>query len=189
VDPLEALSRAAATYARALETVMADQWDQLSACPGWTIKELADHVLGGNRFSVALLAGHSAEDAYRAAFAGGFEGEPLEEFDVSAAMQHTAFASTVSLDDVVPHPVGAISAGAFLGFRVGDLLLHAWDVTRSVGGDAPLDDELAAWVWNSPQPFRDEFRTPGQFGTGPSGLVPEDASPAEKVLDASGRRV
>lgn len=188
MKPLDSLSRAAAHYARALSCVGPTQWDQSSTCSGWTVKDLADHVLGGNRFAVALLAGSSVQDAYRAAFEGGFDGDPVEEFEISAAVQYTAFTSTGDLDRVLPHPAGDISARVFLGFRVGDLLLHGWDVARSVGADSTLDDELVEQVWHSQQPLRGDAVLSGHFGEGPSGSLAADAPLVDRLLDATGRR-
>ena len=34
----------------------------------------------------------------------------------------------------------AVFVAQFLGFRLGDLLLHGWDLARSTGGDDKLDD-------------------------------------------------
>jgi len=188
VDPLEALTRAAAHYALVVSSVGPRHWDQQSTCTGWTVKDLADHVLGGNRFAVALLAGSSSQDAYRAAFEGGFAGDPAEEFEISAAVQHAAFASTGDLDRLLPHPMGDICAAEFLGYRVGDLLLHTWDVARSIGSVATLDDDLVAYVWNSPQPFHGDGVRAGLFGEGPSGTLGEEAPLAVRLLDATGRR-
>jgi hypothetical protein len=63
VEALDALTRATAGYEQRLAAVGADQWDRPSVCVGWTVKDLADHVLGGNRFAAALAGGASADDA------------------------------------------------------------------------------------------------------------------------------
>jgi len=188
VEPLEALRRATARYAQALAMVAPDEWGSPSTCSDWRVRDLADHVVGGNRFAAALLAGHATQDAYLAAFDCGFGDDPHREFDVSAAAQLTAFATAGSLDRLLPHPVGRISARVFLGFRVGDLLLHGWDVARSLGKEATLDDELVSEVWHSPQPFREGVALPGHFGAGPSGDLADDAPLADRLLDATGRR-
>ena len=49
----------------------------------------------------------------------------------------------------VHHPSGDIDGATFLGFRLGDLVLHGWDLARSVGGDEHMDDELVAIVWDA----------------------------------------
>ena len=112
-------------------------------CSGWTVKEVADHIVGGNRFAVALLGGASTEDAMAAARTGSFEGDPMERFDETAAAQLAAFEAEGALDRIVHHPAGDMSGSAFVGFRSGDLLLHGWDIARSTGGDETLPGELA----------------------------------------------
>jgi hypothetical protein len=64
--------------------VPAGRWLDPSVCEGWTIKDLADHVLGGNRFAVPLLAGRSAEEAFAAALEGGFDDDPVVSYRASA---------------------------------------------------------------------------------------------------------
>jgi uncharacterized protein (TIGR03086 family) len=157
-------------------------------CDGWTVKDLADHVLGGNRFAVALLAGRSAQDAYAAALEARFDGDPFEEFQESAAAQTAAFASFGDLRRLVPHLAGDIPAQTFLGFRVGDLLLHGWDLARSIGTDDSLDSELVVEVWNSPQAFGGAIAIPA-LGTVPGDPLPEDTPLADRLLGATGRAV
>jgi len=188
VEPIEALDRATAQYRRRLVAVASEQWAQPSACDEWTVKDLADHVLGGNRFAVPLLAGASAEDAFGQAFAGGFDGDPVVQFDESASAQLEAFRRAGALDAVVHHPVGEIDGRTFLGFRLGDLLLHGWDLARSTGGDDELDEELVPDVWRAYQPIAEAAADRGTFGQGPTGSVPEEAPLAVRLLDLTGRR-
>ena len=51
MDSLTLLRRAGDFYDRRLAAVTADQWSMPSICDGWSVKDLADHVLGGNRFA------------------------------------------------------------------------------------------------------------------------------------------
>ena len=60
MELIDALERATEAYEQRLVAVDPRQWGQASACDGWTVKDLADHVLGGNRFAVALLSGATA---------------------------------------------------------------------------------------------------------------------------------
>jgi uncharacterized protein (TIGR03086 family) len=188
VEPLSALARASADYERRLLAVAAGHWDQPSTCKGWTVKDLADHVLGGNRFAVALLAGQTAEAALGYALELGFDGDPVMSYRASASAQLDAFRAQGALARVVHHPAGVIDGQQFLGFRLGDLMLHGWDLARSTGGDDSLDEELVPAVWDAYQPILGAAAQRGAFGEGPSGTMADEAPLALRLLDLTGRR-
>jgi uncharacterized protein (TIGR03086 family) len=188
MEPIQALERATEQYRQRLAAVAVDQWDQPSVCDAWTVKDLADHVLGGNRFALPLLAGASPDEAFTQALAPGFDGDPVARFDESASAQIEAFGREGALAAVIHHPAGDIDGRAFLGFRAGDLLLHGWDLARSTGGDDHLDEELLPDVWQAYEPVVGAGVERGIFGAGPSGDVPADAPLALRLLDLTGRR-
>lgn len=75
-----------------------------------------------------------------------------------------------------------------LNFRAGDLILHSWDLARAIGVDETLADGPVAYVWEALQPMAPIIGQIGQFGTGPSGDVGEDAPLQQRLLDLTGRR-
>ncbi len=143
MEPLDLLQRTTIEYRTRLVAVPVDRWGDQSVCGGWTVKEVADHIVGGNRVAVALLDGASTEEAMAAARTGSFEGDPVERFDETAAAQIAAFEAEGALDRIVHHPARDMPGAAFIGLRAGDLLLHGWDLARSTGGDESLPRELA----------------------------------------------
>jgi uncharacterized protein (TIGR03086 family) len=177
MEPLELLRRAAD-----------DQWSMPSICDDWTVKDLADHVLGGSRFSVGMLAGLDAATTFSAALAAGFDDDPVDAYRESVRDQLDAFAASGALDVVVRHPAGDIGARQFLGFRVGELSLHGWDLARSTGGVDTLDDQLVPVVWAAYQQVLPAADDHSAFGGGPSGEVAPTASLSLRLLDLTGRR-
>ena len=188
MEPLAALARASAGYERRLMSVSDNHWDRPSVCDGWSIRDVADHVLGGNRFAVGLLAGQSADEALAHAMEPGFDDDPVVSYRASATAQHDAFAAAGALEHVVHHPAGEIDGSHFLGFRLGDLVLHGWDIARSIGSDETLDEELLLAVWNAYQPILSAADERWAFGDGSSGNVPDDAPLWLRLLDLTGRR-
>jgi hypothetical protein len=80
-------------------------------------------------------------------------------------------------------------AGAqLLGFRIGGLTLHAWDLARGVGSDETLDTELVEAVWAQLSPMTPFIAQTGVFGAGPSGETRKDDPLQVRLLDLSGRR-
>lgn len=188
MDPIVALKRASQSYEQCLTRVAPDQWDLVSVCEGWSVKDIADHVVGGNRFAVSMLAGATVEDAFVHALEGGFEGDPIALSRESAANQLDAFQQPGALSAVVHHPSGDIEGATFLGFRLGDLVLHGWDIVQSVGGDGRMDDDLVAIVWEAYAKRGDALIAGGGFGEGASGHVASDASLSSRLLDLTGRQ-
>ncbi len=142
MDLVGLLRRASDFYDRHLAAVRSDQWSMPSICDGWSVKDLADHVLGGNRFAVGMLAGLDTPTAFAAALADGFDADPVTACRASMQSQLAAFEAPGALEVVVHHPAGDIGARQFLGFRLGNLLLHGSDLARSTSGDDTLDEEL-----------------------------------------------
>jgi hypothetical protein len=71
--------------------------------------------------------------------------------------------------------MGDIPCAQFLGMRVGDALLHAWDLARAIGADDRLDPELVTQVWTAMSPMAGFIGQSGFFGSGPSHEVGEDS--------------
>jgi len=187
MEPLDALARATAGYRQRLAAIGADQWELPSVCTAWTVKDVADHVLGGNRFAVPLLGGASADEALEHALAGSFDDDPVAGFVESADAQLEAFGRPGALEASLHHPQGDISGRTFLFYRVGDLLLHGWDLARSTAGDDELDNELVPDVWQEYQPLLATANEHNAFGT-PIGELPDDAPLAHRLLSLTGRR-
>ena len=75
-----------------------------------------------------------------------------------------------------------------LAFRIGDNLLHAWDLARACGFDETLDADAVAATWAALEPMAPMIPSIGVFGSGPSGSVGADAPIQVRLLDLSGRR-
>ena len=186
MEPIDLLKRTAVEYRTRLVAVPADRWGDPSVCGKWTVKDVADHIVGGNRFAVALLDGGSTEEAMAVARTGSFEGAPVELFDETAAAQLASFEADGALDRIVHHPAGDMPGASFVGFRAGDLLLHGWDIARSTGGDDSLPGQLAEEIHAVYLPTADTARTFGIFAdTGTE--VTDDAPIAQRLLVLTGR--
>jgi uncharacterized protein (TIGR03086 family) len=187
-DPVELLEQATSTFADRLASVRTEQWDQHSNCDGWTVRDLVGHVLAGNAMSVALLDGASADDALEFIAGLPVDHDASAQFAANAAAQLDAFRAEGAAERICHHPMGDMPGAQVVGFRIGDLTLHAWDLARSTGGDERLPDVLVEQVWADLEPMASMISAIGLFGDGPSGTVPDDASLQTRLLDLAGRR-
>ena len=187
MDRLDAHERAAAGLEEKVKLLELGQLDKPTPCEGWTVRDLLEHVVGGNIMTVRLLDGASKDEALAAR-----EGDVLGDDPVGAVKRTNAESSaalrTADLTRVVDHPAMQMPASQLLQFRVGDLLLHSWDLARAIGIDETLDPDVVEEIWEGLQPMAPIIGQIGQFGTGPSGTVGEDAPLQTRLLDLTGRR-
>jgi uncharacterized protein (TIGR03086 family) len=150
--------------------------------------DLVQHMTVGATMSRHILAG---EPWTRDAVVVEVSSAPdlKSEWEWRTAEERAGFAAPGALDRAVAHPVmGDIPCPQFLAMRVGDALLHAWDLARAIGAQEQLDPELVAEVWANMSPIAGFIGKSGFFGSGPSGEVGEDAPLQTRLLDLSGRR-
>ena len=76
----------------------------------------------------------------------------------------------------------------FVGFRIGDGAVHAWDLAAATGGDTALNAELVDFLWETSQPQKEMLASSGMFGDGESGQVGDDSPIQTRYLDMLGRR-
>jgi uncharacterized protein (TIGR03086 family) len=188
MDPFEALERAAIGFETRLKAVSMDQWSLPTPCPPWTVRQLAAHVVAGNRMAALLLAGASAREAAAVLGEDPLGADPVGAFLSSAAEQEAAFAEPGALERNCHHMSGDISGARLLGYRVTDLVVHAWDLARATKSKEELDPELVQEIWQALAPVAPMIADTGYFGSGPSGLVDAEAPLQDRLLDLTGRR-
>jgi uncharacterized protein (TIGR03086 family) len=183
---VELIDAASAEFERVVRQLADDSWNRPTPAE-LSIRELVEHVVVGNRFTVLLLAGTDRDEA-RTMVAGDQLGDDaVAAVTESARRQAEAFAVT-SGEQRVAGPRGEISAAAFLRFRLVDLVVHAWDLRRAAQLDETLDPRTVADLLMMVEPHLPEMLAYGAYGAGPSGTLLSDASPQTRLLDAFGRR-
>jgi len=152
------------------------------------VTALIAHVTMGNEMAIALIDGCSKEEAL-AYLDGEFSGEdPVSSCRSSVSAQMTRLRAITDWEAIVHHPVGDVPVSQLIGFRTGDLTVHAWDMANAIGADDSLPEELAVVVYDSLKPMESFIGQIGIFGAGPSGSIGGDADVQQRLLDLTGRR-
>jgi uncharacterized protein (TIGR03086 family) len=138
MDPLAAHQRAQDAFSGVLANVEPQQLDDPTPCRDWAVRDLIEHVIGGNE-RVAIRAGLGSEPPDRP---GGL----IEAHRATAAAAQAVFAAPGRLTTTFELPSGPVSGSAFIWIRTSDALAHAWDLAKATDQPTGLDPELATYL-------------------------------------------
>lgn len=123
-------------------------WDRPTPCAEWSLRDLTEHVTGGNRFTIRILHGDVSEDAMafaRHSFAE--DRDTRRSLVVSTRELEDSFAVPGVLDQVCHHVNEDMSGHDVLRLRLHDLIIHTWDAAQSLQAvPFELRPELASWA-------------------------------------------
>lgn len=183
---VQELARVATAVEGLIASVNADQWGAPTPCPGWTVRDVVSHLVGGDQMFAALLNGDPMP---------GPEADPLGTDPVaayrasSAALQDVAGRPRV-LERSCAGPLGDNPTGAdLIQLRLADLLVHGWDIGQATGlsAELPESDDLVEGALAFMQTYlADELRG-AQFDTPQA--AGEAATALERLAAFCGRRV
>lgn len=123
-----------------------EHWQLPTPCDDWNLRELVDHVTGGNWFTVAILSGKSADQALlETKHRFGHASPTATEAIRSATLQLDAFQEPRVLERRSDHVAGTIRGREILRLRLHDLIVHVWDIDSSLSMTAQLPHDLAQW--------------------------------------------
>jgi uncharacterized protein (TIGR03086 family) len=169
-----------AGFDAAVESVAPDQWGTQSPCEEWTARDIVAHIVEGHRSVLAGLRGEEPEGF-------GIDEDPTQAWEevsqAVAAITHDPDVVTKEIDG----PVGKMAVGEVIDrFVTMDLLVHTWDLARTVGADEHLDEDSVARAYNMLKPMDEMIRRPNFFG--PKLDPPVDADLRTEFLYFVGRR-
>ncbi|WP_182347066.1 maleylpyruvate isomerase N-terminal domain-containing protein [Tomitella gaofuii] len=158
--------------------------DAVSRCTGWTLRDVANHVLGGAiRYEHYFSGGDPAEVAWsRTADHAG-----------DAAAAHHRVSETLN-DRIAEHregsvtlhhPLADIDVPTLLVLRVQELVLHGWDIASVDAPSVTIDPAIGAFLLKRGAPVRMLLRDHGALG--PEHDPGAEADLTARVLAAWGR--
>jgi uncharacterized protein (TIGR03086 family) len=162
-----------------------DQWELPTPCSDWNVRQLVNHLVYENRWTVPLMEGSTIAEV-----GDRYEGDLLGDDPKGAWAEASAEAvAAVQADGAIERMVdlssGPTPAGEYVSQLFADHLIHAWDLARAVGADDGLDPELveacAAWFAD----MEPHYRAAGAIGDRPE--TPPGADDQTVLLAAFGR--
>jgi uncharacterized protein (TIGR03086 family) len=189
------LERAFARTGSIIDRVGAADSGRPTPCEAWSLGDLLGHVIGSTEaFAVVLEGGPTPAparveltDDVRAHYASAAE-RSLAGWRRAGALERD-YDSVIELDGGILIPPIALPGRMLAGIQLLDVGVHVFDLADSIGcRDIAADDELAAATLREAR----SILQPGireLVGFGAERPVPADASPTERLLAFTGRRV
>lgn len=176
--------RAIDSFTRRTAAVHGGQWDARTACEGWSVRDLVNHVVAGNREVSPVLDGETGADL--AGLSGDVLGEEPRRAVRDAGADAAGAIERAGALDGIKHPRhGDFPGEVYAWQRFTENLIHGWDVAHATGGDERLDPQLIAACSDFFDQAEDVYRQAGFVG--PRVPVPPGAAPQTLLLARFGR--
>jgi uncharacterized protein (TIGR03086 family) len=148
----------------------------------WDVRELVSHVIEEQQWVPLLLAGHTAETGQ--ALIRGLGDDLVAEWG-----RYSREALDAWRDADPERPVvlstDRVPAREYLREQLSDVVIHGWDLSRAIGADERIDDDLVRATWTVFEPQRDTLEASGLFASPVP--VGEDAPLQVRLLALTGR--
>ena len=164
----------------AVSAVTPDKWEIQSPCDQWKARDVVAHVVAGHRSVIAGVRGVESTPL-------GADEDPKRAWAEAHRTMEEITADQETLAKEIDGPTGKMPVGEIIGrFVTMDLLVHTWDLARTVGADESLDEGSVRRAYEAMKPMDAMIRRPGVFG--PKLEPPPGADLQTEFLYFLGRR-
>jgi uncharacterized protein (TIGR03086 family) len=174
--PIDVWRPVADKWTEVLSRVGDADWDKPTPCADWTVRDLVDHNLQWQARGGGLLGAASA---------------PGDAWPSIRKAYATHLADPANLAGTVDEFAG-IPKEQLTAFLIGDLLIHSWDLARSIGADEALPPDAVEATMTGLEHVPPELlrgHNPlGQPMMGPAVTISAEASLQDRMLAFTGRR-
>lgn len=183
---LAVLSLVARGLTELFGSVQEVDWHRLTPCTEWTLHDLTEHVTGGNRFTIRILAGDTSDEALAVATRSFDDDDDTRSSLVTSTLElEDSFLAPGVLDRRCDHVTEDLSGHEVLRLRLHDLIIHTWDAAQVLRGTPfELRPELVRWALTD---IADDPLAELHFGVDPP-MAGDGGSDQTTLLAAFGRR-
>ena len=141
----------------AVQAVAPDQWGIQSPCEKWQARDIVAHVVEGHRFVIAAVRGGESTPL-------GADEDPKTAWgEATRAMDEIAGDPEAAAKEM-DGPTGKMPAGEMISrFVMMDVLVHTWDLARTVGANEHLHEESVRQAFETLKPMDEMIRLPSVF--------------------------
>ncbi len=191
IPPLVAdCDRALAAVQQLVDNVPDDQWTAPTPCTEWNVRELVQHMTGGNAIFATVVTRErpSGPITPEERAIDRLGDDPAEGFRAAGRKLHDALCASGALEEEFDTPMVGMQPGAMIvHMRINELLVHGWDLARATGQPADLPEDLseqALMMWRKRLEGRPREATP--FAA--ERAVPDGAPASDRLAAFLGRQ-
>ena len=172
--------RVSTGFDAAVQAVVPEQWESQSPCEEWNARDIVAHVVEGHRGVIAGVRGGESIPL-------GPDEDPKKAWEeASRAIDEITGDPDESVKEM-DGPTGKMPAGEIIGrFVTMDVLVHTWDLARTIGADEHLDEDSVQHAFETLKPMDAMIRMPNVFAAKLE--PPPDADVQTEFLYFLGRR-
>lgn len=141
--PVAMLEEACGVVENIIANITPEQMDLPTVNDEWNVRELIDHLVRGNVWSVQNLQTGGAPRPTENLIG---DRSPTQVFSESAEAMIKAFQAPGALGTMVTMPFGEMPGAGLAMFRTGDLVGHAWDLAVATGQERNIAPEVCEAV-------------------------------------------
>jgi len=170
-------------WAARVAAVEDSQWEDPTPCTEWSVRDLVNHVVGEELWTVPLLRGKTIEEV-----GSQYDGDVLGDAALTSAESAASEAAAV-VDEIVPGggqvqlSYGEEDMGEYVRQLCADHLIHGWDLAAATGQDRSMEPDLVAEVGEWFAGKEASYRGFGAVGPRP----PSEGDPQSELLAGFGR--
>jgi uncharacterized protein (TIGR03086 family) len=121
------------------------QWDQPTPCSDWTVRQLVNHLVGGNRLTARVVRGEPLpppDQLGRRGHVDQLGDDPAGAYRSTADEVLAALSVPGALDRTYTLPAGTLPGPGVAHLRAVETLVHGWDLARGTGQEPPFPEDL-----------------------------------------------
>ncbi|MQY09785.1 TIGR03086 family metal-binding protein [Actinomadura macrotermitis] len=181
---LSGYQRALDRFEGVLGGVAGNGWDAASPCAGWTARDVAGHVTGGQHLVRALATGTPVPDVNHDP--GRFcTGDALLAWRTARKETEAALTAEALRRPVPVGGLGELPLADFLEGYILEPLVHTWDLAVATGQPSRLDPDLVHHAFATAQMVAAAMRREGHLA--PALPAPRGADEQTRLLAFLGR--
>jgi uncharacterized protein (TIGR03086 family) len=179
--------RALSATGKVVDGVRGDQMELPTPCDGWSVRELLNHIVGGNYWAAELAGGKTIAEVGDRLDGDTLGDDPQGAYRESAQQAAAAFNAPGAMDAPCAVSYGPVPGSVYCGHRILDVVIHGWDLAKATGQDTTIDPELVDAIAAIVAPQIDMLAGSGLFGSTVG--IPSDADAQTRLLAQLGRTV
>ena len=128
------------------------------SCEEWTARDVVSHLVEGHRGVIAAVRGGASEPL-------GADEDVKQAWESASRAIDEITGDTEAVAKEMDGPTGTMPVEQIIGrFVCMDLLVHTWDLARTIGANERLDEDSVRHAYEALKPIDAMIRQPKVFG-------------------------